>query len=372
MSLILERELKLTHPSELEKIRGHMSRRSEILSAVYLFFAITAAAYAQMPTSAMPAGVATATRDVPMHGSAGGTRVSLSVVDEKMSRLDHTAMVKLYDENIKSVTWQPTTKGSEASFEGLGIGKYDFEVSAIGYLTARKEVEVSDLRQQPVHMKVVLLADPDAVELKADDPSMSAKANKEAERGVSDLESGKYKDAEKHLESAYKQAPSNAHANFLMGYVYFQQNDWDKAQTYLNQATTLDPHDIQAINLSGRLHLAKKDFAGAKALMEPVVAANPDNATAHGILADAYLNLSDYKDALAQADLSIEKSKSGVSSAHIVRGWALANLGRDDEAVQTLKAYLQSLPDSQSGPRVRQFIAAVEARQPNAPPAAKP
>jgi len=287
------------------------------------------------------------------------------VVDEKMSRLGHTAMVKLYDENIKSVTWQPTTKNSEAEFEDLALGKYNFEVSAIGYLTARKEVEVARLRE-PVHVQVVLISDPDAVALNAADPSMPAKASKEAERGVSDLESGKYKDAEKHLESAYKQAPSNAHANFLLGYVYFQQNDFDKAQTYLNQATTLDPHDIQAINLSGRLHLAKRDYAGAKTTMEQAVAANPENATAHGLLADAYLNLSDYKDALAQADLSIEKGKSGVSSAHVVRGWALANLGREDEAIQTLKAYLQSAPDSTSGPQVRQFIAAIEARHPNA------
>lgn len=353
-----------------------MKRRIETISAVCLFLALTTAAYAQMPTSPTPAGVATATRSVPTSGSGGGARVSLSVVDEKMARLDHTAMVKLYDENIKSVTWQPTTKKSEAEFEDLALGKYDFEVSAIGYLTARKVVEVSRLRE-PVHVQVVLLPDPDAVALIAADPSMPAKASKEAERGVSDIESGKYKDAEKHLESAYKQAPSNAHANFLLGYVYFQQNDFDKAQTYLNQATTLDPHDIQAINLSGRLHLAKKDFAGAKTLMEQAVAANPDNATAHGLLADAYLNLSDYKNALAQADLSIEKGKNGVSSAHVVRGWALANLGRDDDAVQTLKAYLQNAPDSTAAPRVRELLAAIEARHPSAssttaPPPAKP
>src|SRR5271167_3868152 len=264
-----------------------MSRRHEILSAVCLFLAITSTAHAQaQPTSPTPAGVATATSNIPMHGSGGGARVALAVVDEKMARLDHTAMVKLYNESIKSVSWQPTSKNSEAAFEDLAIGKYDFEVSAIGYLTARKEVEVSSLRQ-PVHVQVVLLADPDAVQLTATDPSMPEKASKEAQRGISDLESGKPQDAQKHLEAACKQAPSSAHANFLLGYLYFQQHDFAQAQTYLNKATTLDPHDIQALNLLGRLLLAKRDYAGAKTMLEQAVAANPENSTTHGLLADA-------------------------------------------------------------------------------------
>jgi tetratricopeptide (TPR) repeat protein len=342
-----------------------MGRRSELFSVACLFLALTATANAQHPTGPNVGGVATATSNIPVNGTGGGARVTLSVVDDKMGRLGHPAMVKLFDENIKSASWQPISKNSEATFEDLALGKYDLDVTAIGYLPSRKEIEISNARQ-PVHLQVVLLRDPDAVELSGADPSMPAKASKEADHGVTDLESGKYPDAQKHLESAYKQAPSNAHANFLLGYLYFQQNDFDKAQTYLTQATTLDPHDMQAINLSGRVHLARRDYAGAKTILEQAIAVNPDNATAHGLLADADLNLSDFKDALAQADLSIEKSKSNVSSAHVVRGEALANLGRDDEAIQTLKDFLQNAPDSASGPQVRQFMAAIEARHPDA------
>jgi len=345
-----------------------MGYRNHILFVVCLFFAMTSTAPAQQPTGVNVSGAATAMSNIPVHGTGNGARVTLTVVDDKMGRLAHLAMVKLYEENIKSATWQPTSKNSETTFEDVSLGKYDLDVTAIGYLPARKEVEISNARQ-PVHLQVVLFRDPDAVELNAADPSMPAKAIKEADHGVTDMESGKYKDAEKHLESACKQSPSNAHANFLLGYLYFQQNDFDKAQTYLTQATTLDPHDIQAINLSGRVHLARRDYPGAKAILEQAIATDPENATAHGLLADAYLNLSDYKDALAQADFSIEKGKSNISSAHIVRGEALANLGRDDEAIQTLKTYLQTAPDSASGPKVRQFIAAIEARHPAAPSA---
>jgi tetratricopeptide (TPR) repeat protein len=347
-----------------------MSLRSEILSVLCLFLAITIAAAAQMPSS-RPAGVATANSNIPSHGTGGGTHVALSVVDDKMGRLDRQALVRLYDENIKTNNWQPTSKNSVADFDDVGLGKYDVEVSAVGYLTARKEIEISNTRE-PVRMQVILLRDPDAAELTGTDPTLPEKASKEAERGISDLLSRKYKDAQKHLESALKQAPSSSYVNFLLGYLYFQQNDFDQAQTYLSKATTLDAHNIQALNLSGRVQLARRDFAGAKTTLEQAIAVAPENATAHGLLADAYLNLGDYKNALAQSDLAIEKGASGVSSARIVRGQSLANLGRDDDAIATLKTYLQNAPDSASGPQVRQLIAMLEARQPNAPPAAKP
>jgi predicted Zn-dependent protease len=346
-----------------------MPRPRAIFSVLSLFLAITVAAHAQAtPTSPRPAGIATETANIPMHGSAGGVTLVLSVVDEHTNRLDRQAMVGLYDENTKRNAWQQTSKGSEATFDELGVGKYDVQVTAYGYITGRKEVEVTSLRQrEQMKVQVVLHPDPDAVELKAANESLPEKANKEAQRGVSDLEFGKLQDAQKHLDNALKQAPSSAYANFLLGFLYFRENHLDQAQTYLTKATTLDPHDVQALNLLGRLYLARQDFANAKTTMEQATAADPENPTAHGLLADAYLNQSDYKNALAQADLAIAKGKSTASNAEIVRGEALANLGRDDEAIQALNTYLNAAPDTVAGPQVREFIAAIQQRHPNSP-----
>lgn len=351
------------------------------LSSVRLFvlcvcFALTSITYAQQPSNGTPAGLASQIGQVPIRGGSDGAMATVSVVDEKMNRLDRQAMVKLYDQNMKHATWQPTSKNADTSFEGLAVGKYDFEVTAIGYITARKDFEVLDVHK-PVQLKVVLHPDPDAPQLSAEDPSLPPKASKEADRGVSDLKSGKYKDAQKHLESALSMSPNSAQANFLLGYLALQQNDQTGAQTYLNKAVQLDPHNIQALNLLGRLHLSQRDYAGAKATLEQAIAVDPQNSTAHGLLADAYLNLSDYKNALAQTDLAIAKESNPASNTQIVRGEALAHLGRDQEAIQTLKSYLQSAPDTAAGPQVEQLIALLEqhsaaAATPGAPAAAKP
>ena len=348
-----------------------MSYRKNILLVVLSIFAVAAVTVAQQPTSALPAGVATATAGVSSRGTGGGATLKLSVVDDNNARLDRQAVVKLYDETVKRPTWQPTSKDSDTVFDGLSVGKYDLEVSALGYLTARKDFEIVGKRQlDPTKLTVVLHPDPDAIDLTGSDASMSPKASKEADKGLSDLKLGKLPDAQKHLESASNQAPNSAYPNLLLGFLYFEQNKTPEAQTYLTKATTADPHDVQALNLLGRLHLSQRDFAGAKTAAEQAIAASPDNATAHGILADAYLNQSDFKNALAEADVALAKGKSTASSAQIVKGQALANLGRDDEAIQTLKTYLQSAPDTAAGPQVQQFIAAIEQRRSPAPTSA--
>ena len=341
--------------------------RGEVLSAVCLFLAVSAAAPAQLPSNGSQAGVATSMSNKPITGRASGVSLTLSVLDEKMHPLDRQAVVKLMDENTKTPTWQPTTETSDATFD-VGLGKYDIEVSAVGYLTGRKEISVISTLQ-PIPVKIALLRDPDAVDFSADDSSTPAKASKDVKRAISDLKSGpiRFKEAQKHLDAAYAQAPASAQVNFLLGYLAFQQNDLDHAQTYLDKATAIDPHDVQALNLSGRLHLVKHDYAGAVATLEQAVAARPENATAHSLMADAYLNQKDYKNALAQADLAIAQGKSGTSSVQIVRGQALANLGHEDEAIQTLKTYLQAAPDTTSAPQVRQFVATLEQRHSNTP-----
>jgi Tfp pilus assembly protein PilF len=350
-----------------------MTYCKNILSIILSVSALAITAGAQQPSSPLPAGVATATAGVSSRGTGGGATLRLSVVDPNNSRLDRQAVVKLYDETVKRPTWQPTSKDSDTTFDGLSVGKYDLEVSAIGYLTARKDFEIVGKRQlDPTKLTIVLHPDPDAVDLSGSDAGMTPKASKEVERGLSDLKSGKLPEAQKHIESASNQAPTSSYPNFLLGYLYFLQNKVDQSQTYLTKATTLDPHNVQALNLLSRLRLSQRDYAGAKTTAEQAVAASPENATAHGLLADAYLNQGDYKNALAESDLAIAKGKSGASSAHIVRGQALANLGRDDEAIQTLKAYLQDAPDTASGPQVEQFIAAIEQRHPGAPASAPP
>jgi Flp pilus assembly protein TadD len=338
------------------------------------FFGAICFALAVITASAQSAGgvgvggAATSMSNVPMNGTAGIEPLMLSIVDEKLIHLNRPATVKVYNEGTQRVEWQ-TTKSAEIRFEDLGPGKYEVEVSAMGYLSARKEIQLIG-ESHPVHVQIVLRADPDAVTLGGSDEGLPPKAAKEVEKGITDLNSQKAKDAEKHFENASKSEPDNTRINFLLGYALFQQNEFDQAQPPLAKAVATDPKNIQALNLLGRLHLARHDFAGAKTTLEQAISVSPDNPTAHALLADAYLNLGDYKSALAETGLAIGNGASKATNVQIVRGEALADLGQNDEASDALKEYLQLSPDSPAAPQVRQLIAAIEERHPQAKTAA--
>jgi tetratricopeptide (TPR) repeat protein len=344
-----------------------MTRHPVLVSALCLCLPILGAAQSQTPN---PWSLDQEMNNTPILQSHGGAALVVSVIDEKKARLDRQAAVKLYDEIHQTSVWQATSDSSQAIFIDLQVGKYAVEVSAIGYLTARKEVSVVDLLHS-VTVEVVLQRDPTAIDLDAPNVPLPSKASKQTRRAISALNSNNLKDAQKHLDAAYRLVPSSAHINFLLGYLSFQQKNLEQAHAYLDKATTLDPRNIQALNLLGRVDLIQGKNPEAQSVLQRALATDPENWTGHSLLADAYLRQHDYPDALAQADLAMKGGKLMGAAAQITRGEALADMGRNQEAIQALKAYLQSAPESPTAPQVRDLIAQIEFRSAMSQPDAR-
>jgi tetratricopeptide (TPR) repeat protein len=298
----------------------------------------------------------------PTYNTQGSVLV-LTVYSDTGALLDRQAVVKLSSKNDRSVIWRTTEDKSVATFEDVPFGAYDIEVSAVGYLNAHQELK-ADRALHSYHLDIRVKPDPSAVEIKAPDPSqIPSKARKEISRGVTDLKSGNLKAAQKKLQAAYKLVPSNSDVNFLLGYLAFQKKQLDQAQTYLDRAVALEPGNVQALTLSGRLRIQREDFAGARKVLEQAVAADTEYWVAHFLLAETYLKLSEFEQARGQAQSAVERAKGGGSVAQIVLGEALANLGRDQEAIQAFKAFLKDTPESPTAPQVRGLVATLEQRE---------
>jgi tetratricopeptide (TPR) repeat protein len=300
------------------------------------------------------------TTTAPVYSSEGGAILVVTVLDGAGARLKHQSVVKLVNQSNQNTNWQATTDQSETMFGDLAFGKYQLEVSAVGYLTAHKEFEVTS----PIHtipISITLQPDIAAIDLYAPIPPISPRASRETKHAIASLESGKLRDAEKHLQAAQSSAPESANVDFLLGYLSFQQNDFNRAQSYLSKSASLDPHNVRAFNLMGRLRLTQKDYAGARTVLEQAVAADPGSWMAHYLLADALLMLHDYEKALEQAEIALQKSNSS-NAAQIVRGQAFASLGRDQEAAEALNSYLQKAPGSPVAPQVRDMVVQLEHR----------
>jgi tetratricopeptide (TPR) repeat protein len=225
---------------------------------------------------------------------------------------------------------------------------------------------------RPALIDIVLQRDPSAINLDLADRILSAKARKETKRAVSALKSGNFRNAQKELDDAYKSAPSSADLNFLLGYLYFQKKDFEKASTYLGAATTLNPHDAQTLTLLGRAGLERQDYVAARSALERAVAADVENWLPHHLLADSYLRQKNYDKARDEAQVAIAKGKAEASPAQLVLGQALVGLGLDQQGIQALDTFLQESPRHPMAGQVRSLIAEIKEHESTSPSAEIP
>jgi tetratricopeptide (TPR) repeat protein len=302
------------------------------------------------------------------YNTAPGTGVIVvEVSGEKSStHLDRQALLKLVNLANQTATWQTTEDTAQGVFTNIPYGSYDVEVSAVGYLSAHRELQVMN-SLRPLQVAIVLNLDASAINLDVADKGMSARARKQTKRAVSALKSGNLKEAERQLDEAYKSDPASSDLNFLLGYLYFEKKDYARARDYLSAATNINPNNGQALTLLGRAGLERQDYPAARSALERAVMADADNWQPHHLLADTYLHQKNFDRARDEAEIAIAKGKGMASSAQLVLGEALVNLGQDKAGLQALNAFLQDSPRHPVSGQVRSLIAEIEEHE-AAPP----
>jgi tetratricopeptide (TPR) repeat protein len=292
--------------------------------------------------------------------------------EHNAAHLDRQALLKLVNLATQLPIWQTTEDAAQGPYDqsgSLGVftdipyGNYDVEASAVGYLSTHKELRVgSTLVEQK--FEIVLHRDPAAIQLEIADAMMSPKIRKDIRRAVSALKSGKLQEAQKYLDAAHKSDPSDSNLNFLLGYLYFQKRDFTQASTYLGTATAINPNNVQALALLGRVGLERRDYPAARSALEQAVLADSENWVSHNLLADVYLQENNYSRARDEAEIAIDKGKSSASSAQLVLGQALLNLGQTPEGIQALNVFLQQSPQHPVAGQVRNLIAHIQEQAP--------
>jgi tetratricopeptide (TPR) repeat protein len=300
------------------------------------------------------------------YNTAPGTGVLIFKVSSERDghAIDRQALVKLVNLSTQNPIWRSTEdassgmhleRDSQAVFTDLPYGKYDAEVSAVGYLSTHKELTVMATIVQE-QIEIVLHRDPDAVNLDAAATVMTPGARKQTKRAISALKSGKLLDAQRYLDDAHRTAPSDPNLNFLLGYLYFQKKDYSQASTYLGTSTSINPHNAQALTLLGRAGLERSDYPAARSALEQAILADTEGWLPHNLLADAYLHEKNYGRARDEAQVAIAKGKAAAGSAQLVLGQALLNLGDNQEGIQALNLFLQTSPQQPLAGQVKDLI----------------
>jgi len=311
------------------------------------------------------------------YNTAPGTGVLIFHIfaEKSGSRLGAPSRLDLTNLANHIGVFQTIDGDGEGVFVNLAFGNYEIEVSALGFLSARQQVQVvSTIHPEPID--IVLQRDPSAVKLELAVSDMSPKARKQAKSGLSLLKSGLFPEAQKELEKAYKLSPDNADVNFLLGYLYFQKRDYSQAQTYLGTATKLSPHNTEAMIMLGRTDLAMENYPAARSALEQAVLADTDNWLPHNLLADTYLRQKNYDKARDEAQVALSKGQRGgkntSSPAEVVLGQAFLGLGQQQEAIQAFNVFLKESPQNPLVYQVRSLISELTTNNPSAVPEGNP
>jgi len=282
--------------------------------------------------------------------------------DEKHVSLDRSVRVDLTNQTNRLGVFQTVPGHQNAVFVNTSLGKYELSATAVGYVSTHQEISVLNPVQQDVD--IVLRRDPAAVILNEASGVMSSKAKKDAKRAISLLKSGDLDGAEKRLKAAYALTPSNADLNFLLGYLYFQKNDYAQAAIYLGTATNLSPHSAQSLTLLGRTRLSQQNYPAAQSALEQAILVDSDDWLPHHLLASTYLNEKEYSRARDEAQVAVANSvrygNSASGAAQLTLGQALIGLGQMKEGIQALKTFLKESPPESMVAEVRALITRAE------------
>lgn len=278
------------------------------------------------------------------------------VTDEAGAPLRSVALVKLYSETTRAQMWETTRKQSEAEFDSMPAGNYELQASTAGYETATESLEVTSGSQIRVaHVRLKRTNDAEAGQ------SLGPAAMKNVEKGLALMNSGHWEVAEKQLETAWRLAPTNADLNFLLGLLFEQRQDPERAESYLTKAVSYDPRGVRALTLLGQVRESRSDYAAAVDPLEKAVAVDNNHWMAHWALAWAYFHLQEFPKARDQAETAVRTGKGAANGALVIQGLALARLGHSDEAIAAFGGFLRDQPGDPAAPAVREALANLQA-----------
>jgi tetratricopeptide (TPR) repeat protein len=331
--------------------------RSSHLCSLSLAVAFLAAASAAQQTTTMGSGL-----------SSGVSTVSVRVTYKQNHKPAAGMLVQLVSP-MGGMAGIKTTDGNGATtFDGVGTGHYQVQVSGPGietmssetfetggdsggpYITERVEVSLTSPAGGQAQGAVLAPIIPDA-------------AQKEFKLGSKEIDKKNYEEAKAHFQKAIASFPKYAEAFNSLALVEIQLKDGKGAVEAYRSATEINPTLQQANVYLGQFYYENMQYKEAEPYLVRSAADQPKSAQILTALANAQLQNGETELALANARKvpSLPNPKQFAIS-HLIVAQALTGKGHDDEVANEYEEYLKEAPESSLAPRVQDALAKLKTK----------
>jgi tetratricopeptide (TPR) repeat protein len=296
-------------------------------------------------------------------GASGGiTTISVRVTYQQNHRPASGLRVELISPLGGMASMRTTDGNGGASFDGVGTGRFQVQVSGPDIETTKSEIFETGGSQGPYiteHIEVRLTEKADAnAPGPALTPIIPEAARQEFNLGSKEMDKKHWEEAKDHFQKAITAFPKYAEAFNNLGQVEIQLKNGKGAVEAFRSATQIDPTLQEATMYLGQFYYENKQYKEAEPYLLRSVANQPKSAQILIVLANTELQNGENALALANARKvpSLPDHKQFAIS-HLIVAQALTGKGQDDEIAKEYEEYLKEAPDSPLAPRVKDALA---------------
>ena len=314
------------------------------------------------------AGAAQQTTTMSAGSSAGITTITVRVTYQQNHRPAPGLRVELVSP-LGGMAGMRTTDGNGgATFDGVGSGRYQVQVSGPDVETTKSEIfETGGTNGGPYiteHIQVRLTqAAGSEVARPAIAPIVPEAARQEFDLGSKEMDKKHWEEAKDHFQKAIAAFPKYAEAFNNLGLVEIQLKDGKGAVDAFRSATQNDPTLQQANLYLGQFYYENTQYKDAEPYLLRATADQPKSAQLLTALANVELQNGETDLALANARKvpSLPNPKQFAIS-HLIVAQALTAKGHYDKVAKEYEEYLKEAPDSPLAPRVKDALAKLKSK----------
>jgi tetratricopeptide (TPR) repeat protein len=166
-----------------------------------------------------------------------------------------------------------------------------------------------------------------------------------------------------HLQKAIRIYPDYYEAHLMLGQLYMEASEWEKAEASLKEAVRIDPKAVSALTSLGEVYRREKKYADAEKILEQALKLDNNSWESNFTLGRIYWELKDIPKAGRYVARSIELQPN-MAEGHLLAGNIFMRAGLPDNALIEYEEYLRLAPKGEFSAQAQTLVDKLKKNRP--------